>query len=778
MIFAFRSTLFSAGIPNFGQDWRWPFIDDQLRSAIPDVLRVWDSAGLGDPRVRIVNHPVLWLIHFLSLGFSTRTIMCAGIALSVFFTGAGVLALARALRVSAPVAVCAAITAALGPPMFNKFVAGHWYYMISIAAMPWAFASAVRYDGRNLARAVATGSLIALTALQPQIWVMTLLVCIALFAAKARGTRSLLEIVVLAGCGTMLTMPELYGSFAAHSAAHYAGMQTIPMWEANNSAPFFSAIVGLGYAPGYAERALGVVPWAQLLLWIVPIAACGAAIVRRSDSRIAVFAFAWIFALLLVSGVKGPLAAALQYLFDRFLWASTFRELYHFAEPMWLLAAVLAAVCLDRLRPAAATAIAVIACAGALALWIPPAYAGTLQSWDYGARTQALFSRPVPRFASRFLLTPAVPPLGPRGTAYRGVDPDANSIGNWFPLNSAEQYGPIGASLLLGETDPERYAGWLRAAGVSAVLPRPYLQSNPIDGSPLSPAEKLQAKRYFHRDHGGRFWQETPQPLVELRRALPVVRDPFRARFTDGFILERGAYVDPHDPDAVAPALRTQPQVSRDAWDPAQTWVRADYWWWLDPQIAFWPDAALTWSNRELPIPAAARRNGYAHVVLFAGKLFAGGRLEHVKYRIASWVPVSGAACLRVEGGAALVIEFARVRAPYRPLDIRAVRDSAETPVPFSADCLCASMRLSPSDRWVVLKQSYDDAWRLRVEPGTVLRHVVFAGYGNAWEIQARPGSRAFLFYAPAASWEFLVHISLILWLLFALGSAIALWLR
>lgn len=780
MIFAFRSTLFSAGIPNFQQDWRWPYSIIQLRSALGDVLRVWNFAGLGEPRTRIVNHPVLWLIHWLSFLTSSKALLCAGIVLTVFFTGAGVMALARALRVSAPVAVCAGIIAALGPPMFNKFVAGHWYYMISIAATPWALACAARYEGRNFARAVATGSLVALTALQPQLWVITLAICIALFAfgPNGRDARRILEIGALIVCGAVLTVPELYGAVAAHSAAAYAGMQTIPMWEANNSAPFLSALIGLGYAPGYAERALTQVPWVQIALWLVAAGACVAAFLRRNDRRITVLAVSWLFVLCLVAGVKGPLAWPLQYLYDNYLWASAFRELYHFAEPMWILASVLACVCIDCLRPRPAVAAAAVLSAAILALWLPPAYAGQLQSWPYVGKTDALFSQHTPSVGSRYLLTPAVQPLGPPGTDYHGVDPDANAVGNWFPANNAEQYGVIGATLLLGERDPQRYAGWLRAAGVNAVLPRPYLQSTPIDGSPLDAAQKMQAKRYFPTPQGARAWYERAEPLLEARSSIPVVRDAFTAKFDDGFILERELYSNTGDPDSVAPAFRGNPDVPRSAWNPATEWVRAGLWWWLDPQIAFWPSAALTWSAADLPVPAGYAHAGYAHVVLFHGTLFAGKRPLRLREGIAKWVALAGASTLHVHG-AALVIEFARIRGPYSPLHLSpAHAGDRVVHASFSPECLCGSLHLTPADRWVVLKQSYNDNWRLRVDDGRILRHVVFAGYGNAWQVRVNRSTAAFVDYAPRASWDLLVRFSLLAWVLIAIGSAVELWRR
>ncbi len=124
------------------------------------------------------------------------------------------------------------------------------------------------------------------------------------------------------------------------------------------------------------------------------------------------------------------------------------------------------------------------------------------------------------------------------------------------------------------------------------------------------------------------------------------------------------------------------------------------------------------------------------------------------------------------------MIEFANVASPLRVAPRVAAPTAASVPVAFDVGCLCASMRIPSHHAWVVLKQSYDDNWKLRTDRGSVLRHVVFAGYGNAWEVLVPPGSEASLVYAPAATWQALVVASLIAWILVAVGSGVALWTR
>ncbi|HEX5275346.1 MAG TPA: hypothetical protein VFW34_08720 [Candidatus Rubrimentiphilum sp.] len=776
VLFAFRSTLLSAGIPDFRHDWRWPYVDVQLRTSLSDVLRVWSSSGLGVPHALVVNHPALWIVHWLALIFPSRSVLAFGLVTTTALLALGVSKLARVLGVNVTIATCAGIVAALGAPMFDKFVAGHWYYMISVAAVPWAIASAVRYEGKSLSRAALTGSLVALAALQVQLWIITLCICIALLMVgmNKNRRRSAADLLLLIATGTVLTIPEIYGVVAAHSAERYSSLQTIPLFESNNSAPFSAAVIGLGYAPGYAETALARVPWAIIFLWAVPLAACAGAFIARRERKVNVLTVAWLALLALVAGVRGPLAAPIAYSFAHFPWTSTFRELHHFAEPMWILAVVLATVFMQSLRRRAGAILSVVAALGILALWAPADYGGTLRSWDFAGKSAALFAQGIPAVPARYLLTPSIQPVGPFGTSFDGADPDAAVNRTWFPENDPEQFGIVGVPLLMGERNPRQNAGWLRAAGVSAVLPRPYLVSKAITNSPLTASEKHQAEQYFHAPSKTAAWSEKAGSLLELRSDVPVVRDPFTTRFDDGFLLERDVFVDTHDPDAVPPTMRAAPVVSRDDWNPARTWVGASYWWWLDPQLAFWPRSVFTWSNRPLQVPPSVQ-NGYVHVVVFAGRLFAGQRAVSARKGVAAWLPLHGAHTVRVRDGAAMVIEFAVVQPPYRLIRLPAAQESAKTDASFSPDCACGTIRVSARHQWIVLKQSYNDGWRVILENGKVLRHVIFAGYGNAWEIQSTPEASARVEYAPAMVWQILVGASIIVWLLVALLSTAAL---
>lgn len=734
---------------------------------------MWDSGGLGAPRVGTVNHPALWILHGLSHEFSNHAVLCIGIFLTAALTTAGVYQLSRILGIGKFSATCAAIAGALGPPTFNKFVAGHWYYMIAMAAVPWALGLALRSSRRRIFGALAAGCVAALTALQPQLWVFTVAACLLVIALTASDWSSaLIDSALFIVVASLLIIPEFYGIAVAHSASRYADVQTIPMWEANNSAGVTDAFVGLGYAPGYAKAALTQVPWARVLFWIVPIAACvGLVSARRWNRGVIAIALCCLVLFLLVVGIHGPFAEPLEWLYARYLWASAFRELYHYAEPMWMLAAVLAMVSIAALPRVPSIAVGLILVIATLALWSPPDYGGTLRSWNFDQRVSVIFRGFEPPMPTRYMLTPSIDPIGPRGSKTSGVDPDAYAIGNALSLNAAQQRGVIGAILQLGERDPSGNAGWLRAAGVSAVFPRPYLKSGAIAGSPLTAPEKRAASKFFPQPRPPRSWRTDTVPLLEFRRSIPVVRDPFHEHFSDGFLLEREIVSDPHDVDAVPPTYRSEPLVPRSAWDPARGWVSTGYWWWLNPQLAFWPHAVFTWSDTPFLIPTSLRRDGYAHIVLFSGRLIANSRVMPLKHGKAVWVSLNRVSALRVVDGAAMIIEFEHVSKPVLRHNYDISHRNEARPALFSLDCACASVTVPSNYHWLVLKQTYNDQWNVHLSSGRVLRHVRFAGYGNAWQILAPPGATLTLAYAPARTWKALLDWSIVAWLALSVAA-------
>lgn len=680
---------------------------------------------------------------------ATATLFALGLAL--FFIAAGA---------EPPLAMLFAIVAAFGAPFYTKFVAGHWYYLVGVAAMPWAFWAALRRTG-PWRTALAAGTLSALVSLQPQPWALCEVAIFAFILTRVDlGVRRFWAAPLAVAIGATLSFPQLFGAIGLHSGASLAPQQTMTYWEANNSAQPALAALGLGYFTHYAGNAYAHFGGFYYVLWLVPAAALAGIAYRARKAVVWVIAAIWLLCFCFTAGINGPLGVAIAAAFAHFYWASVFRELYHFALPMWFAGCALAAIGFGY-APRTLRAIGVGALlAAAVVLWWPPAYANQLHSFQSSSAVRAQFAQIRANAGdSRFLMLPSLEPVGPAGLPDAGDDPQASAIGTHPTANKLEPNGMLAAALLLAQRGDARAPDWLRAIGIDRVVERPDLRAKPVQLSSLPmnrllPALRATDARFDRVPSAERAGGTAPFFAVPT---LPIVSDPFRANFPSGFLLAQ---------DVAPQADRSLPQVDRNAFDASRAWSLATYWAWLDPQIAFWEDGAVTWSEAPLPIPPRYR-GAWLHAIRYAGTIQAGGRALSLPARIAAWVRLPPAAeTLRVKGGMALAIRFAR--APQRVQEA-APAHPFDTPLRYSNACTCGEGTVPAGRRWIVLAQRFSPDWVLDGAP--VLRHVRYSAYGNAWEIDAAQRSRVTVRYAPSAIWQPMVTYSIVLWCVLAIGA-------
>lgn len=760
--YAFRSTITSLGVPAYRHDWWWGFSRWQVRDALPFALRMWDPSGVGTPNARIVSHPVLWLIHGATYLFGSKLILVLLLVLCAGFFAIGAARLFE--RLGAPVALAAAFgaIAAFAPAYYTKFVAGHVFYLVAATFLPWAWHAALR-RGSPWVMLLLTAMLTALVSVQVQLWLLCEAVVFFLILTRADlGARRwwLAPVAVLGGA--VLSIPEIAGALFMHSAQAYADQQTMLSWETNNSAPLSLAPIALGYFAHYAQHAFASTGGLYWVLWIVPAAAlAGIAFGVRRPATI-VIAATWLVCLLLVAGVYGLFAVPLEGAFARFEWLSVFRELYHFALPMWLAACALAALGFARLPRAAQTTGVAVLFAAVVALWLPAQYAGQLHSWTepHGAGAAIKVLREQPG-SERFALLPAVNPVGPARTPDAGFNNNASPVGSHPPASGYFTTGTLGAALDLTQAGDRRAQPWLRLLGVDWLLETPHVVSKPAAIAPI-PLDRLQpaleaAQRVV--EPGRRVPSRiSGVPILFSLARLPVLVDPFHQPTGAGFLL-------PRDDGETAPIL---PSANRTALDPSRAWVPAARWGWIDPQAAFWQGAALTWSAQPLAVPAGAR---WVRVVRYAGVLDAAGRRYKPAAGTATWIGLpSGTAALRVRGGMALIIAFAHAKPRVAP----PVASTPPMAMTYDNACTCGSGVIPAGARWIVLAQSFSNDWKLDAPGGSVLRHVRYSGYGNAWEVRVPPGTRVEVRYGPAATAAMLVRASLAAWIALFVAAVLA----
>lgn len=765
-IVAYSSTIGGDGVPSFRHDWSWPATSEAFRYGA-GVQTVWNPNGIGSPYVRIVDHPALYLIHALAFALDPKWLLVVVVIACAAGVGYGTYRLLVSFEADVPIALVLGIVAAFGPPAFDKFVAGHYYYLISIASFPWAllaFAGLSR-SRRPLLRCAYGGLALATTSLQPQLWVATAAICVLLciLLPLTRRVRAA-AFAALIVPGTLLILPSVAGSAWAHSASQLAERQTITFYERNNSAPVVDAPLGLGYFAHYAEDAYAT--WGRLqgvrfALWIVPLGAIVTAIAVRSRTVVA-FSASWALLLVLVMGLYGPGSPLIGWAFDRYLWTSAFRELYHFAWPMWILATVLGGVSLQRL-PGVAKIVACFAlCAAIAALWLPRNYGGTLRS--YPALPQVRDAQTLVAGLpgnDRYALFPAIAPIGPASVPQdAGVDRDGNPIGAHPVANVQEMPDRLAAALMVGESGGNGAASWLDAFGIGSVVARPDYRSRRTGDAPVSIERRRFLATLVARSSRSR---KAPalrrSSLAFASTAIDVVSDPFAQPFRNGFLWQ----------PEIAPQAWPQfaaPPLSVGNWNGFDGWVLARYWYWVTPQFAFWPDGAMTFSGAPFVVPRGGAYSA-ALVVSSAPEIRVGARLVPVRANRATWIRLrAGERTIANAGEYAEIIGFAASVPAVSPR----VPSARSWNLSYSNSCMCASGTVPPLARWIVLKETYDDGWTLQLRPATaIVRHVRFSGYGNAWEIRPQRGPLDVrIRYAPAQWWQPLTNASLLLWLVAA----------
>jgi len=182
------------GIPGFQHDWDWPFTRAQAQQDAIFATHVWRPLGLG-AAIGVPNGAMLsaviwriasWLgplpaLHLCEVAF----FLCAAVGAFLFV---------RLLDPKA-CAILAAGAYCTSPVLYNKLFAGHIYYLIGIAALPWvAYFAVMSVDRRafTYANAIACGIAAAVSAVQFQFAAFSLItILIVVLPRKATSVKKI-----------------------------------------------------------------------------------------------------------------------------------------------------------------------------------------------------------------------------------------------------------------------------------------------------------------------------------------------------------------------------------------------------------------------------------------------------------------------------------------------------------------------------------------------------------------------------------------------------------
>jgi hypothetical protein len=714
------------GIPTLRHDWTWPIDGAAIPSFLSDAVNGWISASLGMPN----PHPTTYLIA-LPIAAAMWLFGTLG-ALALFAAVIGYTCVSCSARIASswsasPIAAWGiGLFALFNPWVYNEVVAGHLVMVLAYGGFIGMLAEMLR--GRR-ASMVRLALWIALIEAQLQFFIAAM-VALTAFAAVTRKWLA-------PALGVLVAMPSIVGLIAERATLLETPYGVT--WQTNQSvAP--AALLSLGgYFPGYADR-LGVAA-AIAIYSILALALVGAFAARRTAAAIATILAAALLYVVIV-GMHGPGAAAYAWIVRNVPESGVFRELYDLTGLYAALLALLACAASARVR-----ALGYVAFAAGLTLVATWALHPPSDLW-ISARAY-----PHPAFAaaplSRVALLPAFQPLALRAGGGDGADPDAfTHPGNVGVLNAYLPEYPV--DMALGRYEQSATTDALRALGVTAVVPRPWLVSRTRGavGLAATSLEPPGSASPFAQVRGLR----DAMPLVSACGPAQIVGIDAALGTCGVFFGDAPGYAPLHP--IVAPS---------DSIDPQTAWIDARLAFAESPALAQAVGGALTQSAVPLPVAPNSWLLAYVRGALIGS----GGQTLAKSAGAFAWLYVPyGVVSARCAGLCELVAQTAR--RPHLPSNVghatlSALRVHRYAPWLYVVD---GGGWSGPGDGLLRFNERYDSAWAA-FSAGRTLAHVRMDAAVNGWALPP-PSARIVIVELTALvqSVAEVVGVLCVLWLL------------
>ena len=408
-------------VPAFQQDWAWPLSRSLSLQWLHAFVGLWDPRSLGQ------GNALPWETYAVAAQVACILVLGPAIGLAMwiaaleFLAGYGCVRLLESFGVrSQPARFVPALFYALGPVTFTRIAAGHLAYLLAYALLPLAI-----WLGRRAIespRAIfvpVLGIAVGLAGSQIQFLAIAWLAILPLAAAIPRAAGWPLRLGGAAAIALCVQLQALLPLALSSAPSLYAAQPALLSFEYNNSSPFASAPVMLGYFTHYYEShalagAFGVLY--ALLAGAVLLAVWA----QRKAGLYAVALVA--LGTVLTAGLYGPLSVPLAWAFEHLTYFAVFRDLHYFAVLTAAGIALALGVGLQRApRPLAWAALAAV-------VWIAvPALSGAalhelLVPRAYVADVLADMAAVAARGPGRVLWLPAEEPLGLRAAGNEGRD--------------------------------------------------------------------------------------------------------------------------------------------------------------------------------------------------------------------------------------------------------------------------------------------------------------------------------------------------------------------
>ncbi len=460
-----------AGTPAFAHDWKWPLDSLQSHDQLAMLGSIWLPWGSGAPAIQALgNYPITflgWLIGYL---LPSNLALLAALAIIGGCGGVGIAALAARTGLSRPYQAVLALSFSAMPAWFNRLDAGHLEWLLGYALFPGTLAIVMSsMHARRVAGAL--GALWGIAGGQAQFLLFFPLVALPL-AVRARRLAAV-------GVGLLLMialqLPAIVAIIYAHGLGAFASQQTNLTWQMAQSDPLSLALLSGADPAHYFAHWQGASAF-TLSLGILVFVAIGA----FSSSLTRIFAATWLLCALWSSGLDGPLAMPIAWLFTHAPDAVALREFAHAQVVVAPLVAILAAHGISRL----VTALKVRGWIGAAATFLAllPLTAAAFS----GATTR--IAVPVPHSNYRDAVTsdlaampdsgqilwwPGLAPIALRTDETRGgVDSEALVTGKHAPYAEYRPTAALAQAIVALSSGDRAACGLLANLGIQAVIVR------------------------------------------------------------------------------------------------------------------------------------------------------------------------------------------------------------------------------------------------------------------------------------------------------------------
>lgn len=720
-----------SGVPALRHDWAWPLHRADFAGWFQVAGSGWSPFGIGAPTEHIERYLLAIPVTLCGFAAGGRIALFAyALAVGYALASAGAALARRFAGGDALVAASVAAFLLFSPWTYTQVVAGHIEMILASAGIAGMLA---RLSSEPRAGdATGTSLYVVLAYSQLQFFCVALLLTVAA-ALLRRGWLPLLTAVVI-GMPTFLGLGGNFGALALTPTA-------IP-WQLDQSLEPGSAWRLLGYFTGYADG-YSKVSWA---LAIVCAVACAGIYFERGRPAARVYALAVPLLLLLVTGLRGPLAPLYERLLLNFPPVGVFRELYDFSGLLAICYAALAAAGAARVR-VLRPLLALASCA-LLATWLGD---GITRWFVPAERLPAIAVDVAP--GQRYALTPAFQPLR-FGSLGSGADPDATyRAGGIVALNEYDLHYPDSTALARFEASGTTRD--LEALGTAAVYPRPWLKSAP--GAP--PRERARLDKPLRLP--------SAVPLVSLLPVPAVTSTGDRLGAGNVFFGDVAGLAGPGVPSAwrTLPRVRSLEASKADV-DPERNWVDARFELATDPDIDA-PFGGVVTTSRQL-----FRLDGSVHHVLafVRGKLYGDrGRALGTSAAGYRWLALPpGTGGVSCAGRCALALSGDPPAQAAKPLAHEGEAVPAERRLPW---LVTAHLPPLAYGRTLRLNERYDAHW-VALAGSHVLTHLRLDATVNGW-LGAPAGASDVVICNVLALLQALFELAATLWVFYLLTRVV-----